>query len=84
MAFTKVVSTLIEWLRADRPAGPGYIPLLALMGPRTPETDIRATAEVARRRAIDGNDTIALGVTMLEVTGTLATPSDIARIRSYL
>lgn len=79
------LSKIVTWLRAGYPEGvppPDYVPLLALLGRRLSNDEVKT---VARELMARGDfDNIDIAVLITQVTDELPTSDDIERVRERL
>ncbi|AGM30566.1 DUF3349 domain-containing protein [Mycobacteroides abscessus] len=84
-AVNAFLNKIVTWLRAGYPEGvppPDYVPLLALLGRRLSNDEVKT---VARELMARGDfDNIDIGVLITQITDELPTGEDIERVRERL
>jgi Protein of unknown function (DUF3349) len=84
-AVARVLTAIIEWLRAGYPHGvppTGYIPALALLSRRLSTEEVNLVAHELMQR--DDFDHIDIAVAITQTTNELPTTEDVERVRQQL
>lgn len=79
------LSRIVTWLRAGYPEGvppPDYVPLLAILGRRLSNDEVKTVANALMARG--DFDHIDIGVLITQITDELPTADDIERVRERI
>jgi uncharacterized protein (DUF2267 family) len=84
---TGLVARVVDWLRADYPAGlpeRDFIPLFALLRRRLSDDEVRMVARRLVEAGVLPSNRVDIGAAVAEVTTELPSEEDVQRVRSYL
>ncbi|MGO3328060.1 DUF3349 domain-containing protein [Gordonia sp. (in: high G+C Gram-positive bacteria)] len=88
MDRSSLLSTIRSWLRAGYPQGvpqSDYVPLLSLLRRQLTDDEVKQVAsDLLPGSAVDGVDTVDIGVEITKVTDELPRAEDVQRVRDRL
>jgi Protein of unknown function (DUF3349) len=82
-----LVARVVDWLRADYPAGlpdRDFVPLVALLRRRLTDDEVRAVARLLVEAGVIPSGRVDIGSAIAKITTELPSQDDVERVRSYL